>query len=69
MLKFKESKVDANYPELLLIDEPEQQLMPRKKYLKIMALLKELTESYKDSIQIIIAAAEIPPALKYIKFI
>jgi hypothetical protein len=66
-MKFKEPRVDANHPGLLLIDEPKQQLIPKETYSEIMTLLKELAESYKDSVQIIIAATDIPPGMeKYI---
>lgn len=63
-MKFKEPRVDTNHPGLLIVDEPEQQRMPEKTFLKIMALLKNLAESYKDSIQIIVAATTIPDDMK-----
>jgi hypothetical protein len=66
-MRFKEPRVDSNHPGLLLIDEPKQQLIPKESYLEIMTLLKELAESHKDSIQIIIAATDIPPGMeKYV---
>ena len=63
-MKFKEPRVDTNHPGLLIIDEPEQQRMPEKTFLKIMALLKNLAESYEDSIQIIVAATTVPDGME-----
>lgn len=66
-MRFKKPRVDANHPGLLLIDEPKQQLIPKETYSEIMTLLRELAESHKDSIQIIIAATDIPLGMeKYV---
>jgi predicted ATPase len=63
-MKFKEPKVHTNHPGLLIVDEPEQQNMPTETYLKIMALLRNLAESHKDSIQVIVAATAVPEDMK-----
>ncbi len=63
-MKFKEPNVDTNHPGLLIVDEPEQQRMPPETYLKIMTLLRNLAESYRNSVQIIVAATTVPDDMK-----
>lgn len=59
-MKFKEPRVDTNHPGLLIVDEPQQQRIPSKEYEKIMHLLRDFAESHKDSVQIIVAATDVP---------
>lgn len=57
-LKVKPPAFDTAHPGLLMVDEPQQQMMEPHQYRSIMQLLTELADAYRDDIQIIVASTD-----------
>lgn len=57
-LKVKPPAFDTAHPGLLIVDEPQQQMMGSHQYRSIMKLLSELADTYQDEVQIVVASTD-----------
>jgi hypothetical protein len=57
-LKVKPPSFDTAHPGLLIVDEPQQQMMEPHQYRSIMRLFTELADTYGDEVQIVVAATD-----------
>ncbi len=57
-LRVKQTTFSTSHPGLLIVDEPQQQMMELQQYHSIMRLFAELADDCKNDIQIIIAATD-----------
>ena len=60
---------DTAHPGLLIVDEPQQQMMEPHQYKTIMQLLMELAEKHHTSVQVIVAATNVTGFSEYQKSI
>ncbi|MDD5368956.1 MAG: hypothetical protein PHQ40_07725 [Anaerolineaceae bacterium] len=66
-LKVEPPKYDTAHPGLLIVDEPQQQMMESHQYEAIMHLLVDLTQNHSDETQVIVAATNIEKFLEYLQ--
>jgi predicted nucleic acid-binding Zn-ribbon protein len=60
---------DTAHPGLLIVDEPQQQMMEPHQYQTIMQLLMELAEKHQHNVQIVVAATNVTGFFEYQKSI
>ncbi len=66
-LKVEPPTYDTAHPGLLIVDEPQQQMMEPYQYQTIMRLLMELVQKHQNNVQIIVAAANVTEFFEYQK--
>ena len=67
--KVEPPEYDTAHPGLLIVDEPQQQMMEPHQYQTIMRLLMELAEKHQSSVQVIVAATNVTGFSEYQKSI
>jgi hypothetical protein len=58
-MKVKSPRFDTAHPGILIVDEPQQQMMGDSHYKQIMKLFAELSQTYSERIQIIVSATNV----------
>ena len=58
-LKVRPPRFDTAHPGLLLVDEPQQQMMGSSHYKRIMELFSELSQAHGEQIQIVVSATNV----------
>jgi hypothetical protein len=57
-LKVKPPAFDTAHPGLLIVDEPQQQMMETHQYRSIMKLFSDLSNEYREEAQILVASTD-----------
>jgi predicted nucleic acid-binding Zn-ribbon protein len=58
-MKVRPPSFETSHPGLLIVDEPQQQMMEPHQYQSIMRLLVELANEYQEEVQVVVAATDV----------